>query len=191
MTRTSSSTTLAMTSLGGAHQPTGGKRWLTLVGITAIASVAASLVSQYRFEMQPCPWCVFQRLVYLALGVSALFAAATRGGLLRGLGSLSAVLGVVGLLAALWQQLYSVNQSSCEQTLAEQIVGWLQLDRILPQVFVAYASCADAAVNIAGIPFAVWSVAMFAILLAAAVFAVRRHRPVVKSSLLRGGGKLN
>ena len=32
--------------------------------IAAFAAVAAALVSQHAFGMEPCPWCVLQRLVF-------------------------------------------------------------------------------------------------------------------------------
>ncbi|MFL6698510.1 MAG: disulfide bond formation protein B, partial [Vitreoscilla sp.] len=54
--------------------------------------------------------------------------------------------------------------ASCDLSLAERITTALQLDRMLPQLFIAYASCADAAVSVLGIPFAVWSCLMYVIL---------------------------
>ena len=56
------------------------------------------------------------------------------------------------------------QRGSCDLSLAERIITALQLDRLLPQLFIAYASCADAAVSVLHIPFAVWSCAMFVIL---------------------------
>ena len=45
---------------------------LRLMSALSFGSVAVALVSQYVFEMQPCAWCVFQRLLYILIGVCAL-----------------------------------------------------------------------------------------------------------------------
>ena len=137
---------------------------LTAVGLLAFAAVAAAVVAQYVFDMQPCPWCVLQRFIYLVVGVLALVAAFFTGGVRRGAAALGLLAALSGVAAALWQQLVAASQASCDLTLAERITTALHLDRLLPQLFIAYASCADAAVNVIGIPFAVWSCAMFALL---------------------------
>ena len=58
----------------------------------------------------------------------------------------------------------AVNENSCDLSLAERITTALHLDRLLPQLFIAYASCADAAVSVLHIPFAVWSCATYVLL---------------------------
>ena len=35
-------------------------------------ALGAALVSQHVFDMQPCPWCVLQRLIFVALALAAL-----------------------------------------------------------------------------------------------------------------------
>jgi disulfide bond formation protein DsbB len=150
---------------------------LTAVGLLAFAAVATAAVAQYVFDMQPCPWCVLQRFIYLVLGELALVAAFLTGGARRGVAGLALLVALSGIAAALWQQLVAASEASCDLTLAERITTSLHLDRLLPQLFIAYASCADAAVNVIGIPFAVWSCAMFvllAVLLAWTLRATRR-----------------
>ncbi len=137
---------------------------LAAVGVLALGAVGLAALAQYAFDMQPCPWCVFQRLVYIVVGVLALLAAMlsnTSRRVVIGLAFLSAL---GGIASALWQQLRAVNENSCDLSLAERIIGKLQLDRLLPQLFEARTSCADAAVSVLHIPFAVWSCALFAIL---------------------------
>ena len=137
---------------------------LVAVGVLALGSVALAVLAQYAFDMQPCPWCVLQRFIYIVVGVLALVAAALSG-LPRRVAIGLALLGALsGVASALWQQLHAVNENSCDLSLAERITTALQLDRLLPQLFIAYASCADAAVSVLHIPFAVWSCAMYAVL---------------------------
>ncbi len=137
---------------------------LLLVAVLALGSVGLAVVGQYAFDMQPCPWCVLQRFIYIVVGVLALLGAllsATPRRVAIGLALLGALCGIA---SALWQQLAAVNENSCDLSLAERITTGLHLDRLLPQLFIAYASCADAAVSVLHIPFAVWSCALYTLL---------------------------
>lgn len=137
---------------------------LVAVAVAALAAFGGALVSQHVFGMLPCPWCVFQRLLYVCLAAFALLGAFTAGLVRRAGIALSLLAAVSGVASALWQQLHAVNELSCDQTLADKIIGALHLDAALPNVFMAFASCADAAVNLLGIPYAVWSCTMFVLL---------------------------
>ena len=137
---------------------------LTLVGVLALGAVALAALAQYAFDMQPCPWCVLQRFIYIVVGVLALLGAVLSRSA-RLVAIVLALLGTLcGIASALYQQLAAVNENSCDLSLAERITTGLHLDRILPQLFIAYASCADAAVSVLHIPFAVWSCAMYVVL---------------------------
>ena len=137
---------------------------LAIIGLVSLGAVGLAAIAQYVFNMQPCPWCVLQRLIYIVIGVLALVGAVLPG-VLRRLFTGLALLGALwGIGTALYQQLHAVNEQSCDLSMAERFIAWLGLDQLLPQLFVAYASCADAAVSVLGIPFAVWSCLMFAVL---------------------------
>jgi disulfide bond formation protein DsbB len=140
-----------------------------------LLAVAAAVVSQHQFNMQPCPWCVLQRVIFIAIALAAL------PGLLltlRPLRLLSSAVGVglaaCGAAAALWQHFVAAASASCNMTLADKIVGGLGLDGWQPELFEARASCADAAVNLLGLPYEFWSLALFVMLAAALVGAARR-----------------
>lgn len=156
----------------------GRGRWMfAAVALLCVAAVGAALVSQYRFDMQPCPWCVLQRVIYLAIalacGIGLLWRNAT--GRLVSAG-LALLLALAGAAAALWQHFQAAASASCKQTLADKIVsGWLQLDSLWPDVFSARASCADAAVSLLGISYDLWSLALFAAV-GLALLAVLRQR---------------
>ena len=62
-------------------------------------------------------------------------------------------------------------------TLADRIMGTLGLDSTWPDIFAARASCADAKVNLAGIPYEFWSLALFVLLMLAALQVFRRPAP--------------
>ena len=148
---------------------------LALAAATGLAAVAAALVTQHVFDMQPCPWCVLQRVIFVAIALAALpgVLSATRPARLFS-GALMMLLAAAGIAAALWQHFVAASSTSCNLTLADRIVSGIGLDNLLPQVFAAYASCADAAVKLAGIPYEFYSLALFLALGLVAARVLRR-----------------
>ena len=138
---------------------------LAIVAIACVAAVAGALVSQHVFDMQPCPWCVLQRVIYLGIALVCglgwvLRTLAAR----RAAAGLALLLALCGAAAALWQHFKAAASASCNLTLADKVVsGFLHLDSLWPDVFAVRASCADAAVNLLGVPYDFWSLALFAL----------------------------
>ena len=143
--------------------------------VFSLAAIGAALVSQHGFDMQPCPWCVLQRVIFAAIALATLPGLLLRRRWSRtvsGAGVL--VLAACGVAAALWQHVVAASSLSCNLTLADRIVGGLGLDSLAPQVFAAYASCADAAVKLAGISYEFYSLALYVLLAALAVQVLRK-----------------
>jgi disulfide bond formation protein DsbB len=137
---------------------------LAAMGLACAASVGAALVAQHHFGMEPCPWCVLQRLLFITLAVLCLVAAGLPAALpRRGLSALALPLAIGGGAAALWQHFVAAKSASCNLTLADKIVGFFGFDTRWPEVFEVRANCADAAVSILGVPFEFWSLALFAL----------------------------
>jgi disulfide bond formation protein DsbB len=148
---------------------------LIAVGVMSMGSVALSIVLQNQFDMQPCAWCTLQRLVYLLIGAAAWLA-----WLVPGIGSVvlawaGTALAAAGECAAAWQQFVASRSASCDLTLADRIVKGLGLDELLPQVFKATAFCNEANMPLAGVPFAVWSMALYAALFVLLIAAASRR----------------
>jgi disulfide bond formation protein DsbB len=140
--------------------------WLAAVALACVAAVGAALVSQHGFGMQPCPWCVLQRVIFLAVAIACIVGLLWRSALGRRVGAgLALLLALGGIAAALWQHFQAAASASCNLTLADKIVSrWLQLDALAPEVFEARASCADAAVDLLGVPYDFWSLALFVVI---------------------------
>ena len=152
-----------------------GPGWMFAFGaVASFAAVYVALVSQYQYGMQPCPWCVLQRIIYITIAwicVAGVFWRKPEG---RGLtGALVLVLSMCGAASALWQHFVAASSASCNLTLADRIIQGLRLDSMLPGVFEPRASCADAAVSLLGVPYEFWSLALFALLGLVAVVALR------------------
>jgi len=156
---------------------------LVLIALACLASVGGAVFAQHQWGMEPCPWCILQRVLYLAIALVALLAAGMPSG---GLGRLSAalsgvlmvLLALAGSAAALYQNLIAAKLPSCDMTLADKIISGLGLDAWQPEVFEVRASCADAAVSLLGVPFELWSLALF---VAVAVVAGCLIRAVFKA----------
>ena len=148
-----------------------------LAGIAGVSllAVAAALVTQHIGGLLPCAWCVLQRLVFVLMAVAALVGLGLPGlglpvatGCRIGAG-LTLLLANLGLAAALWQHFVANASASCNMTLADKVMGATGLDSRFPEVFAAYASCADARATLAGLPYEAWSGVLFLVLSLAAL----------------------
>jgi disulfide bond formation protein DsbB len=148
--------------------------WLAGMALACFAAVGAALVAQHHFDMQPCPWCILQRLIFVVIGlVCAIGALIPARAARSGAAGLALLLTLLGGAAALWQHFAAAKSASCNLTLADKIIGALQLNTLLPDAFEPRASCADAAVDLAGVPFEFWSLALFVLLALGAVVVLR------------------
>lgn len=139
--------------------------------VVSLGAVGTALITQHVFGMQPCPWCVLQRLIFVSIAASALLAL-----VLHPLGALLMMaLALCGMSAALWQHFVAAASASCNLTLADRVVGSTGLDYLLPQVFAAYASCAEAAAKLLGVPYEFYSLTLFVGLFVCAVLVLRRR----------------
>jgi disulfide bond formation protein DsbB len=159
---------------------------LALIALVCIGAVAIGLVAQHGFDMKPCPWCIFQRVLYLAIALVALVGWATparAASLLATLGVLAIALG--GVAAALFQHQVAAKDSSCAFTLADRFLSLTGLETALPPLFQVTATCADAAAaRLLGLPFEVWSGLLFA-LIAATALALLWHRRDRRAAVAR------
>ena len=147
------------------------------IALAALAAVGAALFTQYRMDMQPCAWCVLQRLLFLAVAAAAVLGLLLPGATGRRVGAgLAMVLADLGLAAALWQHFVAAASASCNMSLADRLMGATGLDSRWPELFAAYANCADAKASLAGVPYEFWSLALFALLSLAALRVVMRPR---------------
>lgn len=150
----------------------------TAVAIAVIAwgAVAAALISQHRFGMQPCPWCIVQRLAYLLVGLLAILSLAATQTSLRARAPLfvAAIAAVSGFAAAMYQHFVAAESSSCAFTAADKFVMATGLDELLPSVFKATAACDQANAPLLGIPYSLWSAALAVLLLAGIARAFAR-----------------
>jgi len=129
----------------------------------SLCGLAAALASQYVFAMQPCPWCILQRLICVLLVIACVVGLAQDSALGHRLaGATAMLLALSGVAAAFWQHFEAARTDACVLTLADRILSvYTHLDRWLPSVFAVRASCAQAEVAVLGLPYEFWSLGLF------------------------------
>ena len=145
---------------------------LIAIALLSMGAVGSALYSQHVLDMQPCPWCILQRLIFIAIAAAAII-----GLLLRRVGAaLVLLLAAAGVAAALWQHFVAAQAESCALSLADRIVGASGLDGRWPELFMATAACNESTAALLGLPYELWSLALFVVLGAIALRVLTAKR---------------
>lgn len=138
---------------------------LFYITVLCLTGIGIALISQYGFDMQPCAWCVLQRLILLVIALVCIVSIVLRRiRPIRILASfLTCVLGIAGMMAAWYQYTVASHMFSCDQTFADKFIARSGLDAALPQLFGIYATCMDARVSVLGIEYALWALGLFGV----------------------------
>ncbi len=135
------------------------------VALMCLVPVGLALFSQHMLGHEPCPWCVLQRVVFVAMALVALVSTQLRRTFAQRLALMALmVLAGCGMAAALWQHFVAAATQTCNLTLADKIIHALLLDTYLPEVFEPRASCADAKFYFLGLPYEMWSLGLYALM---------------------------
>jgi disulfide bond formation protein DsbB len=152
---------------------------LALTALVALGAVAGAVIAQHGFGMQPCPWCIFQRVLYLGVAAVALLGWAVPAGravMPASAGVLLIALG--GVAAAVFQHQVASRDASCALTFADRFLNTTGLEALFPALFQVTATCLQAAsYRLLGLPFEVWSGALFALLAVTALLLLWHRRP--------------
>jgi disulfide bond formation protein DsbB len=146
-------------------------------GFAVIAAASAGLVGSglvigELMRINPCPLCIFQRVLYLVVAVVALLGVVMPGAR-RVWGGLIGLVSAGGLATALyqsWMQLYPESAAQCgfgDPNLIEQLVDWLGMQ--WPFMFMATGFCTTKE-YILGLTMANWSILCFSGFLLAGVW---------------------
>ena len=143
--------------------------------LVCVALFAFALYLQYYEQQEPCPLCIVQRIVFIALGVVFLVAA------LHGPGSMGIMVysGVLFVLAGIgaaiasrhvWLQHLPKNQvPECGPGL-EYMLRKFPLLQVLDKILAGSGECAEVGWTFLGLSIAGWSLLWFVLLGVFAVF---------------------
>ncbi|HSG22196.1 MAG TPA: disulfide bond formation protein B [Azonexus sp.] len=153
------------------------RAWFATLSLGCLGLVAIGLELQTLLRLSPCPFCIFQRLLYLVIGGLALL-----GFLLPAVRLAWA--GLIGLLALLgvgvagyqsWMQAFPELVNECgyaEPNIIERLVDWLGMQ--WPSMFMATGFCTSKEWVFLGLSMANWSMLIFAGIISYAVFLLGR-----------------
>lgn len=142
------------------------RQGLLILGVGALGLVGSGLVIQEIYRIDPCPLCIFQRLLYMVFGSVALLAALLPRGQ-RGIALGLAGVTVVGLLTALYQTIMQAfpnivtECSYTDQGPIERLVDWLGMQ--YPPLFLATGFCSSRDWEFLGLSMANWSLVCFTV----------------------------
>ena len=137
-------------------------------------AIATALVHQHIFGMEPCAWCVLQRLVFAVIFLISILSIIFKKTL--AFDWLVSALGASGVGIALYQLNVANYSNSCGISVAEKFMNWTHLNSLLPQVFESYALCADANVSLLGLPYAAWSLWLFVLITLLSIRKIIKNR---------------
>jgi disulfide bond formation protein DsbB len=144
----------------------------------AIGLVGNGMLIAELMRINPCPLCIFQRVLYLLVGAVALLGVVVPRAR-RLWGTLIGLLSAGGLATAVyqtWMQFYpeaAIQCGSGEPNLIEQLVDWLGVQ--WPFMFMATGFCTSKE-YILGLTLANWSVVCFSGFLLVGVWVGWRKR---------------
>jgi disulfide bond formation protein DsbB len=156
------------------------RAWFATLGLGCLGLVAIGMELQTLLHLAPCPLCIFQRLLYIVIGIVGLFGFVWPAGrmfwavLAEGLGLLG--FGVAAYQT--WMQAYPDLAPACSFTdpnAIERLVDWLGME--WPSMFLATGFCTSRDWEFLGLSMANWSVLVFAgiFVYAALLFTQKRQ----------------
>jgi disulfide bond formation protein DsbB len=153
---------------------------LAAIAAVSFAFVAAGLFIGELLNLHPCPMCIFQRVMFMTLGLFAALAAVAPAGWRLPPLLLAVVSGLGGMATAIRQSWMQANPGAVmecgytEPNLMERLVDWLgQLGELGEYLFLATGLCSSKEWEFLGLSMANWSIACFASLIAGLVWSTR------------------
>ncbi|NNG25071.1 disulfide bond formation protein B [Massilia sp. ML15P13] len=146
---------------------------LFAISSICFALIAVALYLQHIQQMQPCPLCVIQRYMFLAIGVATLVSAIS--GKVRE-GTILALMAALGGLYAVGKHLYVIANPgfSCGIDPMETFLNKIPTAEYLPWLFRADGLCAGATDSVMGLAIPQWSAIWFVVLSVLLVFVLVR-----------------
>lgn len=151
--------------------------WLVFLGTVTLMGVA--LYMEHFMKLQPCPLCIFQRVMTIATGAIALIAALhnpreTGIRVYGGLMSLTAIIGASISIRHLWLQSLPADQvPACGPDL-DYLLDVFPITEVLVKVLSGDGSCAEVLWTLFGISIPGWALIGFVGLLGFGILQVVR-----------------
>ncbi len=140
------------------------RAWFAALALGAFGLVAAGMELQNLVRLAPCPLCIFQRLLYMVIGLVALLGVTAPAARLLW-SVLIAALAAGGVAVAgyqTWMQAFphlAIECSYSDPNAIERLVDWLGMQ--WPSLFLATGFCTGRDWEFLGLSLANWSLLTF------------------------------
>ena len=140
------------------------RAWFATLALGTLGLVALGLELQQLYRLAPCPFCIFQRLLYIVIGLVGLLGVVLPVGRLLW-AALIAALAMGGAAVAgyqSWMQAFPHLATECgysDPTLIERLVDWLGMQ--WPGLFLATGFCTSREWEFLSLSMANWSFLVF------------------------------
>ncbi|MBL4681371.1 MAG: disulfide bond formation protein B [Pseudomonadales bacterium] len=152
-----------------------------LVFLGCFGLIAAALYMEHVMMLDPCPLCIFQRVMVIATGIIALIAA-IHGPQMRGiqiyggLVILSASIGGAISTRQLWLQSLPADQVPACGASLDYLLDVFPLVEVLTMVLTGDGTCAEVVLRVLGLSIPGWTLVGFIILAAIGLFQILRPK---------------
>lgn len=148
---------------------------LLAIAFVSFGMIGAAMYLQHVLFLMPCPLCVIQRYLFIAIGLAALVGAFTsKPKLAAGVGLLAALGGLGVAVKQLW--ILAHPGLSCGIDPMETVLNRIPTAEFMPWLFYAEGLCQDATEKFMGLQIPVWSCIWFAILSIGMAWTMLRKR---------------
>ena len=142
----------------------------TIVFMVCLGLLAYALVLQHLDGLDPCPWCVVQRLGFIAIALVALVAALHRPGaagtaIYSFFGGLVAAGGIAAAAYHIWIQSDPARAMACAGSPVERFLDASKIGKMIPPLLQYDGLCTLKPWKFLTLSIPEWSLAWFAILL--------------------------
>lgn len=143
--------------------------------------MAAALYMEHVMMLDPCPLCIFQRVMVISTGIIALIAAIQGPGIkgiqvYGGLMIISAAIGGAISTRQLWLQSLPADQVPACGASLNYLLDVFPLTEVLTMVLTGDGSCAEVAWQFLGLSIPGWTLVGFVMLAAIGLFQILRPK---------------
>lgn len=165
-----------------------GHRSIYLTGFLGCAAIiAVAMYFQYVMDLEPCPLCIVQRVFFVVIGLICLVAfihnPKTWGHRVYGvLGALAAVAGAAVAGRHVWLQNLPPDQvPECGPGL-DYMLRVFPMRKVIDMVFTGSGECAEVAWRFLGLSIPGWTLVVYILIAAIALYQVFRRSPVLPTA---------
>ena len=151
------------------------RAWFATLALGSLGLVALGMELQSLLRLSPCPFCIFQRLLYMVIGGLALAGFAFPAGRMLWLGviALLALLGAGVAGYQSWMQAFPHLATECSYT-DLNLIDWLGM--LWPNLFLATGFCSSKEWVFLALSMANWSFLVYLGIVAYAALLIKTKR---------------